>query len=56
MRNIARGATGITTTAMAGVRIRIHTCAATKRGITRISARFTAATRFTARRNTIGRR
>ena len=56
MRNIACGATGITSTAMACVRIRIHTCIATKRRITRITARFTAATRFAAGRGTIGRR
>ena len=56
MRDITRGAAGITTSAMAGVRIRVHTCVAAKRGITRITARFTAATRFTAGRGTIGRR
>ena len=41
---------------MACVRIRIHTRTATKRGITRIIARFTAATRFTTCRGTISRR
>ena len=55
MRDIACRTRRITTTAMAGVRIRIHTCTAAKRGITCIVTRFTAPTRFAACRGTIGR-